>query len=343
MGKTMGCSQGCKAPHALVPAAKLAVTAGTIDLEACGLQEFPDLSTVPRKDFATELNASHNKLEEVSERDLMLPNLTTLQLSYNVLRSVPSLQHLAFLETVDLRHNNLSALPTHIAKVPSLTCLDVSGNRLTELPAAIGRCSTLRRLNVSDNELTALPVELCQLKLDRGGFDWSLNSLVFPPVEVREEGQQGIMDWLRAQMALDHPEVRHQKQVALKGQHSDTERWGNEMRQCAWNTQEEYEEMLLRKPHWMDCAAAIRFIESHRTGGGWWPEGDYQPSASARASLAMPVVAATEIASAPWSYDQKSNPSAPALLAPIHSLAPVAAVPVAAVPVARAVVAVGQV
>merc|ERR1711964_61946 len=177
----MGCSQGCKAPITLPPA-KLCITAGIIDLEACGLQEFPDLSAVPRKDFAETLNASHNKLEAVNEKDLMLPNLSTLQLSYNVLRCVPSLQHLAFLETVDLRQNNLSALPAHIANVPSLTCLDVSGNRLTELPAVIGRCRNLRRLNVSDNELTALPVELAQLSLDRGGLGWSLNPcLVFPP------------------------------------------------------------------------------------------------------------------------------------------------------------------
>merc|ERR1711881_213829 len=99
----MGCSNGCKQPpSALVPTTKqlAAITTGIIDLEACGLHEFPDLSAVPKKDFAQTLDASHNKLEEVTERDLLLPNLTTLRLSYNLLRSVPDLRHLAFLETV---------------------------------------------------------------------------------------------------------------------------------------------------------------------------------------------------------------------------------------------------
>jgi len=323
----MGCSNGCKqAPAALIPTTKqlAAITTGIIDLQGIGLCELPDLGAVPKKEFAQKLDASHNKLEEVSERDLQLPNLTMLQLSYNLLRSVPDLRHLAFLETLDLRHNNLTALPAHIANIPSLTCLDLSGNQLTELPAAIGSCDSLRRLNVADNELTALPVELAQLSLERGGFDWLGNRLVFPPLEVREQGQKGIMDWLKMQSTMEqHPEVLQQKREELRWQQGDTDRWASEMRQCAWNTQEEYEEMLLRKPQWMDCAAAMRFIESHRHGGGWWPEDDYQPSVEVSA---IPIVAA-EVTSA--AYHDKIKPSAPILAAPIGSLVPVPAVPVA--------------
>jgi len=259
-------------------------TQGVIDLMNRNLERFPDLSAAPRLEYIETLNLASNKLTVVQERDFdVLPSLIQLDLSNNKLTTFPNLNFLQFLEEVDLKKNLLEELPPYLKDMPSLATLNVSGNRLKVIPAEIGECRALRHLDISDNDLHALPLEIAHLNLAKGGFEWSLNpKMTFPPAEVRQLGQQGMMDWLRKQAEIQHPVVRQKKQALERIRKRETAVWLAQMPACdGWNTQEEYEEQLLRKPTWMDMEEAQSTIATNRMGGGWWPDADYVPPAMA--------------------------------------------------------------
>lgn len=257
-------------------------TQGVIDLMDRGLAYFPDISAAPRLEYIETLNLASNKLTVVEESDFEpLPSLMLLNLSNNKLTTFPNLNFLQFLEEVDLKKNMMEELPPYIKDMPSLTSLNVSGNRLKALPAEIGGCRALRKFDISDNDLHALPLQIAHLNLEKGGFEWSLNpKMTFPPAEVRQLGQQGIMDWLLKQADIAHPDVRQRKQALARIRQRETAVWLAQMPACdGWNTQEEYEEQLLRKPTWMGMDEAQSTIATSRMGGGWWPDGDYVPPA----------------------------------------------------------------
>jgi len=280
------CNTGSKDAEAVAAALRLSSgelrmqAHGVIDLEDRDLKTFPDLTPAgARLEYTETLNLSSNQLTSLTERDMqVLPNLTTLLLRNNKLSTIPSLHFLQFLEVLDLKKNLLREVPASIASIPSLSSLDLSGNQLVTLPAELGQCRSLRTLNVSDNDLHALPVELGFLHLAKGGFDWSLNpKLNFPPREIREVGQQRIMEWLQKQADIEHPVVREKKQALEKIRKRETGVWLGGMKDCGWNTQEEYEEQLVRKPAWMSMDDAMQQIAAARMGGGWWPDDDYEP------------------------------------------------------------------
>lgn len=213
------------------------------------------------------------------EADLqILPNLNKLNMSHNRLTRIPAMHFLQFLETLDLKKNNITEFPAYMKDIPQLRHIDLSGNKIRVLPAEIGACPALRKLDVSDNDIHALPLELAHLNLEKGGFDWTFNpKMTFPPAEVRDLGQQGIMDWLQKQAEIEHPVVRKRKQALQKIRKQETNIWLAQMKECVWNTQEEYEEQLLRKPIWMEMDEAMATIAKERMGGGWWPEDGYTP------------------------------------------------------------------
>jgi hypothetical protein len=109
-----------------------------------------------------------------------LPALSTslrqLFLSYNSLRELPELGHLADLEHLDVSFNQLQALPRSLGCLGKLRRLDLRNNQLVALPAEIGELRSLRVLDLSANPLQALPPELASLPelemlyLDRTGL-----------------------------------------------------------------------------------------------------------------------------------------------------------------------------
>jgi len=269
------------------------------------LRRLPDLKLSPVREYVQELNASNNKLTEVEEQDMaLLPNLTILNLAYNALQTIPQMHTSCwFLSTLDLRKNKLCSLPEHLCALPELTVLNVAGNCLVQLPKSIGKCRNLRTLDVSDNELVALPTELSDLSLDPGGLDWSLNpQMCFPPAEARGS-QRGIMEWLRKQAAMPSPGERHQAQAL----NTATGSWVATFKACPFNTQEEYEEVLSRKPHWMDVDRAMRIMEQQRIGGGWWPDEWYTPTGLCEPPVTttqdVPTVIAQKISSLPLPHN----------------------------------------
>merc|ERR1711907_23983 len=266
---------------------------GVIDLAGKDLRSFPDLSSVPRDrlEVLQDLNMQSNKLTTIPPFEMQkMPGLVKLDLSHNQLVTIPDLHFLQFLEEMDLQHNKITQFPAYVKDMPSLRKLNLCDNEIEVLPPEIGQCRSLRVLDISGNNIVALPLELAHVHLDRGGLEWTSNPLTFPPAEVRQLGQHGMMDWLLQQADIVHPEVRAKKQAQAKIREQETQRWLAGTKTCEWNTQEEYEEQLLRKPTWMDMDTAMDILFKERTGGGWWPESGYKPPADTASAAPAGIV-----------------------------------------------------
>ncbi|ELA42515.1 uncharacterized protein VICG_00614 [Vittaforma corneae ATCC 50505] len=68
------------------------------------------------------------------------------------------------LEKLDLKGNNLKALPPEIGELKNLQHLDLRNNKLESLPPEIEELKNLQHLDLGDNKLKALPYEVEELK-----------------------------------------------------------------------------------------------------------------------------------------------------------------------------------
>ncbi len=87
-----------------------------------------------------------------------LTNLTSLDLSNNLLRVLPSeIGQLTNLRELDLRHNEFTTLPIEIVQLKQLQKLGVSNNQLSCLPAQINELSQLEFLELAGNQIESFP------------------------------------------------------------------------------------------------------------------------------------------------------------------------------------------
>uniref|UniRef100_UPI00358E5918 leucine-rich repeat-containing protein 40 n=1 Tax=Myxine glutinosa TaxID=7769 RepID=UPI00358E5918 len=126
-----------------------------------------------------ELNVTQNCLDFVPEELGTLPNLQMLFLQQNQLSSVPrlgctklkelhvgnnrictlhkeQLETLTSLNVLDLRDNQLEALPSEIDLLHSLQRLDLSNNSLSSLPSSLGTLNKLHSLTLQGNPLRSV-------------------------------------------------------------------------------------------------------------------------------------------------------------------------------------------
>ncbi|KAG9405577.1 hypothetical protein AC1031_003481 [Aphanomyces cochlioides] len=134
--------------------------------------------------------AQENSLEALPESFQSLELLETIDVSKNKLSTMPSLEAMSRLKSVDLRHNQLTDLPPlpstapstleqvfaghnrlsaiasdQIARVgASLTLLDLRFNQLELLPSSVSTLVRLKTLDVSNNNLIDLPSGLGSLE-----------------------------------------------------------------------------------------------------------------------------------------------------------------------------------
>ena len=87
---------------------------------------------------------------------------TCVDLSYRSLVAVPTLNDAAWLVVLDLKGNDLEALPD-LSSLRSLRSLIVSQNALAELPASIGQLRRLELLGAHGNDIRRLPESVCDL------------------------------------------------------------------------------------------------------------------------------------------------------------------------------------
>lgn len=85
-----------------------------------------------------------------------------VSLSNRQLRQLPPslLANCAHVSTLDLSHNNLTAVPDVLLTMQCLIALDLSNNSLKSLPPNIGQLARLQALDLSDNRIASLPESL---------------------------------------------------------------------------------------------------------------------------------------------------------------------------------------
>ncbi|WP_058605260.1 NEL-type E3 ubiquitin ligase domain-containing protein [Pseudomonas parafulva] len=115
-------------------------------------------------DHVTHLTLRRAHLSSITEGFLQrFPNVRTLDLSHNMLTSVPEgIQTLTQLTELHLTRNQIVIDDAGLARLSALTklrVLDLSHNPIGQLPP-LGRLLDLQRLHLRDTGLEALPVEL---------------------------------------------------------------------------------------------------------------------------------------------------------------------------------------
>jgi hypothetical protein len=134
----------------------------------------------------------------------------------NGLQSLPvelieAQDHLIFL---NLRHNQLAALPEAIGGLAKLRALYLDNNQLTALPETIGGLADLRYLWLKNNQLSALPDAVGGLA-ELEEFHLNGNPLTYPPREIVAQGAKAIVTFLAAVRADSKP--LHEAKVVLVG------------------------------------------------------------------------------------------------------------------------------
>ena len=134
----------------------------------------------------THLDLQWNRIQEIPECLLELPNINELNLSHNDLNDIPEVpEWSASLSVLDLSYNHLTNLPNS-AVAPTLKNLNISNNQFRTVPRCVCSFVGLNTFNISYNsKIRALPSELGHLKnLLNLNLD-GLNDLNDPPRSVR--------------------------------------------------------------------------------------------------------------------------------------------------------------
>ncbi|XP_063685911.1 uncharacterized protein LOC134819736 isoform X2 [Bolinopsis microptera] len=96
------------------------------------------------------LNLSYNSIEIMDESLQLLIQLSTLDLSYNIISSIENIQGLPYLRELDLSHNNISDTDALHMKMGNITNLNLSHNKI-QLLYGFERLFSLEELDLSHN------------------------------------------------------------------------------------------------------------------------------------------------------------------------------------------------
>lgn len=116
-------------------------------IEADFLSRFPNLRT---------LDLSGNRLRTLDGLE-HLPQLRSLNLGGNMLETVAGLENLTELADLELCGNQLDDLPAGVEQLAHLTYLDLSFNQIVVLDERVGQLASLENLQLSGNLLGAIP------------------------------------------------------------------------------------------------------------------------------------------------------------------------------------------
>ncbi|XP_045578372.1 leucine-rich repeat-containing G-protein coupled receptor 5 isoform X2 [Salmo salar] len=136
---------------------------------AAEITEFPDLTGTKSLESLTITGARITSLPTtVCDQ---LPNLQVLDLSYNMIQSLPSFRGCEKIQKIDLHHNEIEELQADTFQgLTSLRSLDLAWNKLSSLnPLSFSSLPALIKLDLTSNRLSYLPVSglhgLTHLKL----------------------------------------------------------------------------------------------------------------------------------------------------------------------------------
>jgi Leucine-rich repeat (LRR) protein len=123
------------------------------------------LRTVSQCPTTHELNLVSCGLSSIALDLLPIAGLTSLNLSKNILRFVPSIiTSLGTLRHIFASDNVIDIFPAGLTKLSSLTTLNLSRNRLSAISVELGSCISLQHIDFSGCvSITALPESMGQL------------------------------------------------------------------------------------------------------------------------------------------------------------------------------------
>jgi len=99
---------------------------------------------------------------------------------------------------LDLRQQELLALPLTLFQMTNLELLDLGNNGLTELPAEVGELKTLKKLYLDGNQLTTLPCELYKIETTLKLLGLAGNPLEDPLMQLYLAGLEVLMAHLKS-------------------------------------------------------------------------------------------------------------------------------------------------
>lgn len=179
-----------------------ALTEGKLNISAMGLKELPqevlqmfnptNMIEISWGEVVSlhKLVAANNEIEELSND--AFPDIDPNDATED---DETSCCQFYSLETIDLRGNKLTKLPTGLKRLQDLTTLYLSGNQLTnECLHIISEISSLRDLALDNNKLTGqLDVNLCKLK-NLVNLNLKQNELICLPDEFSELTQLHVLN-----------------------------------------------------------------------------------------------------------------------------------------------------
>ena len=101
------------------------------------------------------LDMSGNGLSRIGESIATLDSLVRLDISGNVVHTLPSLDGLVSLRVFDMADNRLGSLPASVGQLSALDTLDMRDNELTDLPLQIVSLDEIEQVRVAGNALCA--------------------------------------------------------------------------------------------------------------------------------------------------------------------------------------------
>ncbi len=109
----------------------------------------------------TLMDLKYQGLSVVDPQVLSYTGLVTLDLSFNLLESLPDgIGLLQNLEQLHCASNKITALPDSIGTIQSLRLIEANNNMMISIPQNIGQLQSLKKLVLNDNILTSLPEEI---------------------------------------------------------------------------------------------------------------------------------------------------------------------------------------
>lgn len=126
------------------------------------------------------LELQNNALHSAPAFLFKLPLLSNLNLSFNKIQTIPSVEHWSkSLTLVELKGNLLTSFPKNI-KSASVQFLNIAKNKFETFPMAVCSLTTLTTLDISENkDIRELPIQLGNLsKLVDFTFDGLTVSLI---------------------------------------------------------------------------------------------------------------------------------------------------------------------
>ncbi|KAL4937399.1 hypothetical protein BDV06DRAFT_203002 [Aspergillus oleicola] len=111
-------------------------------------------ASVQRLDALQNLDIVGNALQKISENEtLELPNLQTLAISMNRIKSLPDVSSWQTLLTLSAEDNSISELPSGFTELKNVKNVDLTGNDITKLDERVGFMDNLFTFRIANNPL----------------------------------------------------------------------------------------------------------------------------------------------------------------------------------------------